>query len=583
MTKLPRLLEEGRTRGMTLITLCCIGQGAGLMLSAFATRDIFMVLHSGNGLGVEALLMLAIAATLLALCEANGNVRAEEVGQSYARSLRMRLYHHISGMSQFDISKRRLGALSLRFVGDMSAARAWAGQGLARMAAALIILPTAVLTLYLLNPLLAIAGSVPVLLALVGSVAFASALPGSHKSLRSRRAGIAISMIERIAIATRLDLLGRTPRELQALKKKSNNVVDDAVDRTGLVSMLYVLPQLGAGFGGIAIFITAAGFQMPASDAAAATAVLAITMLPLRDLAGVWDRYCAWRIAKGKLCELLATESIERQFQARNHAVSVKLDAVWVAGVYADIELQAGSLVHLVGAAGSGKSSLLAAITAQCRPNTGRITFSEREAVPKIAYVGDKLSILKGSLRRSLTLGCKSRPPDDKVLEVARDFGLIHLVNRIGGLGGRIEELGGSVSSGEALRIEIVRSILSEPDLIIIDSSSLLADNEANTLVEMIYSSCQSTLIVAGGRARDFPSAQVICIEDGILKPASSFDDNDCRDAEPECSSASNRSESLARRLNACSAIQPNAGRPRLLQKTKPVLRLAASGAGGSK
>ena len=79
MTKLPGIFDEGRGKGVTLVTLCCIGQGAGLMLSAFATRDIFIALHSGNSLGAEALLSLGVAAALLASCEVYGSVRAEEL------------------------------------------------------------------------------------------------------------------------------------------------------------------------------------------------------------------------------------------------------------------------------------------------------------------------------------------------------------------------------------------------------------------------------------------------------------------------------------------------------------------------
>ena len=580
MTTMPGIFDEGRGNKVALISLCCICQGAGLMLSAFATRDVFIALHTGNGPAALSLLGLALAAIILAACQVQGGIWAEEVGQSYARSLRLRLYRHIAGMSNFDLARRRLGALSLRFVGDLSAARSWAGLGLARVASALVLLPTAVLTLYALNPYLAIAGSLPVAIGLVLSSLIAIALPNSHRLLRSRRAGIAVKLMERIAIATRLDLLGRTQREVQNLRKSSFAVADDAIARTRRLAIVQALPQLGASLGGIAIFLTTALVEFPASDAAAALAVLAIALLPIRDLAGVWDRYCAWRIAKAKIAELLSAQSTNRRFKTRSHAVTVKFDGVSVAGVYANLELPAGCLVHIVGSAGSGKSSLLAVAAAQARPSSGCVFYGDTTDVPKIAYIGETFSILKGSLRRSLTMACRKRPKDEKILETAQDYGLAQLISRVGGLNGRIEELGRSVSSGEALRIELVRAVLSGPDLIIIDNSSLIADMEANILVEMIYSTCHATILVAGGRIHDLPSARTLRIENGILRPVYTTpkDDHVTSGVDLATSQLHGYSQSIHRR-----GLNPegtNSTRPKLLPEPPRTIRLVSPSSG---
>lgn len=486
-------------RDVALVAFLGIGQALAMGVAAMATRAVFAALHGDTPPATAAFVLLGLAGCAVAGVEILSRIRAESLGQSFARSLRTALYRHIAGFSADDLARRRRGGLSLRFVGDLSAARGWAGLGLTRLASAIVILPGAGLALWLLHPRLAMAGGLPVVLSLGLALGLAIGLGGLHRNLRSRRARIAISMMERIAIAPALDLAGRTPKELSTLDDDSGVLKREAVARMARISLLRALPQIGAALGGVAILWAAGMSGIPAADAAGALAVLAILVLPLRELADVWDRYCAWRIARSKLQGLFDRDSALRRFRPVGRPVPVRFADVRFRGLHIDGEIPAGALAFVTGPPGSGKSSLLSLAAGQDRPDAGQVSYGgSGDLLPRIAYITDDSPIVQGSLRRSLTLGIDPRPGDAEIRRVAVQFGLRPLLDRIGGTKGRVGEGGRTLAGGEVLRIALTRAALSRPDLIVIDSPHLIAGPKLGELLDRLTVITAATLLVSG-------------------------------------------------------------------------------------
>lgn len=507
MSSMPKLFADGRFHDALLVIFLGILQAAAMGFAAFATRDIFSALYRNTAtLPYASIALLAVAGISVAAIYVLIRVRAEALGQSYARSLRYVLYRHIAGMTQQDLSKKRLGALSLRFVGDLSAVRGWVGLGITRLAAGVAIVPSALFALYLLNPMLALAGGVPVLISLLLAFALAGGLRGRHASLRSSRSNLAISMIERIDRAAELDLAGRTELELAKLDGDGAVLRDEAVKRVTRVSMLRALPQIGAAVGGVAILWVALLTGIAGSNVAGALAVLGIVILPLRDLTSVWDRYCSWSIARDKCETLFGVQSHLRRVHSCGTPVPVHFSQVRFRGMDINLLIPAGAAVFVTGAPGCGKSSLLSLAAAQNRSDSGRISYGmSRGSLPRISYIGETGLILQGSLRRSLGLGIKPRPKQRVLLRAARDFGLDPIIERIGGLRGRIHERGRTMSASEALRLALARAVLSDPDLIVIDNAQFDLEPERDTLLQLIRRKTNATILLAMARPGGIP------------------------------------------------------------------------------
>jgi ABC-type transport system involved in cytochrome bd biosynthesis fused ATPase/permease subunit len=239
-------------------------------------------------------------------------------------------------------------------------------------------------------------------------------------------------------------------------------------------------------------------------------AALAILVQPLRDLAGVWDYRCAWVIARDKLETLLATPTLKpadtgskRGSTGPVHIAFKKVYREPLRGFEASAE--PGQKVAIIGPNGAGKSTCLAVAAGLEPVDRGGVQFDGIDLAhlphPQrrrtIAFVGPRSPILQGSLRRALTLGVKPRPADAAIERAARAYGLGDVLDRLGGLGGRVAEAGRSLSSGEARRVHLVRAFLANPGLLLLDEPDDVLDADgAQALRRLLQDSSATSLIV---------------------------------------------------------------------------------------
>ncbi|MEM9231284.1 MAG: ABC transporter ATP-binding protein [Pseudomonadota bacterium] len=488
MRALPPFITRDRAQSAVLVVGCGIAQAAALAIAAFATRDAFAALHGLDPLAPRTAIELAFAGGIAALCLFVSRRQAEGVGQSYAIALRRVLFEQIASLPKSRHEQRRTGALSLRFVGDLSAARLWFGRGLPDVLTALVVLPGAVAILISLDASLAVAALLPIALSLGLMAGLAWHLEHRHQRLRKRRAGIAISMIERIAIAPDLDLMGRTGKELRSLDEQGATLKSDAVARRGRTAGLQAILQAGVAVAGLTILWVASKGGVTPAVVAASLSVLALVAMPLQDLGAAWDRYCAWSVARSKAQRLLDEPTVSRPSQPGQNPVHVTVEGPVTftakAGGVSRIDApNAAKLAHVI--AGLDHDPTL------------NVSFEDTPHPPRIAFIGDSHVGLQGSLRRTVTLSARKRPTDPRISEVLQSFGLNALLDMPRGLDQRIAENGKGLSGCETLRLDLARTVLGQANLIVIASIRWNADPAQASLLATLQHMSPATIILA--------------------------------------------------------------------------------------
>ncbi|MCF2870648.1 hypothetical protein L0664_06185 [Octadecabacter sp. G9-8] len=494
MKPIPQMATEDRVKDAILIISCGIAQAAALAVAAFATRDAFAAIHTGTPLESATIFELAVSGLVAAACLFLSRRRAEALGQSYANSLRKVLYLQIARLPKLRHEERRVGALSLRFVGDLSAARLWFGRGLPEVLTALVVLPSAIAILFALDPDLARTGLVPLGIAVSIMGIMSWHLERRHRQLRQRRASIAISMIERIAIAPELDLMGRTDKELRALDSRSAALRHSAVQRRGRTAGLQAILQAGVAMSGLSLLWFANGHAVAPATVAASLSVLALVALPLGSLASAWDQYCAWRVAREKAQNLLNERPLSRRSSSSREPVSVDVTGLQ-GGHPVAFRAAAGSVAKLEGPA--------AAVVARCISGLDlladvEVSFDGSATTrPRIAHIGSEHVGLQGSLRRSVTMMCRTRPSDAKIENVLGDFGLADLLRHPKWLDQRVFAGGKGLSEMQTLRVDFARAVLGKVDLIVISSIRWKADPDQQGLLTTLRRLTPATVILA--------------------------------------------------------------------------------------
>jgi ABC-type bacteriocin/lantibiotic exporter with double-glycine peptidase domain len=144
-----------------------------------------------------------------------------------------------------------------------------------------------------------------------------------------------------------------------------------------------------------------------------------------------------------------------------------------------------GEWVALVGATGSGKSTIARLAVGAVDPWQGRIlldgrprdTYAREQLAASIGYVEQTLRLFEGSLRDNLTLW-DDTVPAQRLRAALHDADLDRLVEQRGGLdGGQVTERAGNLSGGEQQRMELARALAGDPPLLVLDEATSALDS----------------------------------------------------------------------------------------------------------
>ena len=145
------------------------------------------------------------------------------------------------------------------------------------------------------------------------------------------------------------------------------------------------------------------------------------------------------------------------------------------------LRLTKPSKVLIKGASGIGKSTLLQLVAGKISPNSGRIIVRDKSGREfthyqgNVAYISQNPFFRHGTIRENLTLG--QEISDKELLCCLEQVGLTNEITNI--LDYQLINNGENISGGQRLRLELVRCLLRQKDIVLADevTSSLDKDN----------------------------------------------------------------------------------------------------------
>ncbi|MGA1804791.1 thiol reductant ABC exporter subunit CydC [Rhizobium sp. HT1-10] len=152
-----------------------------------------------------------------------------------------------------------------------------------------------------------------------------------------------------------------------------------------------------------------------------------------------------------------------------------------------DFRVAAGSRIAILGTSGSGKSTLLALLLRLRDPQAGRVTLGavdlrtvKQEALHRrIALLPQETHLFMGSLRDNLLIG-NPEAKDDRLWAMLDAVRLGDVVRDLPGqLDAYVGEKGWTLSAGQARRLSLARTLLSDADILALDEPTSNLDPEA--------------------------------------------------------------------------------------------------------
>ncbi|MEO1103552.1 MAG: ATP-binding cassette domain-containing protein, partial [Pseudomonadota bacterium] len=104
------------------------------------------------------------------------------------------------------------------------------------------------------------------------------------------------------------------------------------------------------------------------------------------------------------------------------------------------------------------------------------------------------------------------------VARAAAGFGLEQVIERLGGLSGKVAEAGRNLSAGEIRRVLLTRAALSSSSLMLLDEPDDALDQHGQALVErLVFNTPATVLMITHNKALAARMDEVWMIVDGQL------------------------------------------------------------------
>ncbi len=489
----PELFAGLRRRLLGRILFLTLAQAAALAAAAIATRSVFVAIHAEMGIPIVSILAVGIAGICAALSQLLFRNVAEHLGQDYAKDVRLALFEHASRSDQHDLDLRRMGYQVLRSTGDLNALKDWPGLGLPRLVQAGVLLPASTAVLVYLDPRFVWGAAGAILPTAVWAIATHRRLFEAHVLLRKRRARLAADITERLPVAPKLAALGRRQLELRSLERGAEKVIETARYRRAIYQNRMAIPEISAAVAASLTMVIGSLNGLPAATIAAALAALGLMIRPLRNIMSSSDKAAKFHAAYSSLKRALGRPMVaprHQRIRLRRKPCTVEM----FRGEEPILKLAAGHTAVVSSTAMDlvEKSLTGNAVTADFSLKLGGSDIADLTPGSLRRCVGivtEQPLILKGSLRRALTLGLRPRPPDAKILQTAERIAQLDFISEIGGLDAKLKERGANVAAHHRLALSILRLELQQPGLVLVRSvmpeqANLAALDNATQLVQ---------------------------------------------------------------------------------------------------
>lgn len=226
----------------------------------------------------------------------------------------------------------------------------------------------------------------------------------------------------------------------------------------------------------------------------AGSILMARVLSPIDQLIGVWRQWASARQAYERLLALLQAQparSAGMPLPAPSGALSVEQLSAFAPGTRRQclsaigFALAAGQSLGVIGASGSGKSSLARLLVGAALPAAGKVRldgadlqqWDKVQLGPHLGYLPQDVQLFAGSIAQNIArFGAVDA---ERVVQAARQAGVHELILKLpAGYDTQLGEGGAGLSGGQRQRIGLARALYGMPALVVLDEPNSNLDDE---------------------------------------------------------------------------------------------------------
>jgi ATP-binding cassette subfamily B protein len=470
------------------------------------------------------LLMLAISvvSTLIAI---GNNQFSIQVGEGTARDLRQALFRRIQSLSFGDLDRLQTGQLMVRLTSDIDAVKRLVQITLRIGTRAPFLMVGSLILMFITSRTLALTILPLLLVTMVVIVAFIVGMEPLFRSVQRRLDRLNTVLQENIAGVRLVKSFVRADFERRRFEAANEEFTARTVRVMQVMSVMGPLLTMLVN-AGIVLVIWFGGRQAIAGGLSmgqivAFTNYLLTTMTPLIMMTMLSNTWASGLASAGRILQVLDIEpeiqdapgAAEAAAPLRGRVVFENVSFRYGTGgepTLHDVTLVAepGETLALLGATGSGKSTLINLVPRFYDVSSGRVLIDGKDVrqmphealLRQVGVVPQDSILFSGTVRDNIRYG-RADASDEEVVAAAKAAQAHDFVQALpDGYDTHVEQRGTNFSGGQKQRLAIARALLMRPRVLILDDATSAVDVETETKIQDALQATaddRTTLVVA--------------------------------------------------------------------------------------
>ena len=458
------------------------------------------------------------------------------LGQAVVRDLRIKIFNHINRFNLAYFDKTPIGTSTTRTINDVETINTVFSQGVITIIADILTLIVVLAIMFITSWELTLIALTTSPFLVIASYIFKEKVKSSFQSVRTEISRMNAFLQEQISGMRLVQIF-----HIEKLSMRRFKTINREYTKANLDSVLYyavfypVVEIISAASLGLMVWWGAKGVIGESVSMGALIAFpIYLNMLfnPIRILADKFNTLQMGLVASDRVFALLdnkAEQEVTGHFKPeklRGEVVFKKVNFAYQGEDWVlknvDFQIEPGETLAIVGATGSGKTSIISLINRFYTHQSGLISidgtdikdFDLQALRHKMALVLQDVFLFSGSVFENITLRDDSISRE-KVLSAAKMIGAHEFIEKLpGGYDYQVMERGATLSMGQRQLISFVRALVFEPDILILDEATSSIDPASESVIQKAIETliAQRTSIIIAHRLSTIMHAHKILV-----------------------------------------------------------------------
>ena len=544
-------LRPYRTGVIVSFVLAAVTMTAAVLIPYLVGRTVDQIREGDANLWPLAVAIAGAGLMRLAFSVARRLV-AGRVSLGVEFDLRNRMYAHLQSLELAFFDSQQTGQLMSRSTVDLQAVRFFLGYGLIFILQSALTILIAAAVMLAVNPVLAVVALAPVPFVVAIAARYGRLNRPAQQEVQQRIAELTAEAEENVSGVRVVKAFAQERRQVARFQNAVARVFEQSMVSTRLRAFynpfIGFLPQLG-----LAALLLVGGRQaingsITIGEFVAFYGYVLLLTGPMRML-GIALGMAQRAVASGAR----VFEILDRAPQMTAPPDAAPLPAGQGAVRFEDVtftyegaeepvlsqvslDVAAGRTVALVGATGSGKTTLASLVPRLYDAVDGRVlidgvdvrTVDPASLRREIALVSDDAFLFSASLRENIAYA-RPEATEQQVLDAARRAGLADFVEELpDGYDTRVGERGLTLSGGQRQRVAIARALIANPRILILDDATSSVDATTESRIKKALREVmegRTTFVIAHRLSTISLADEIVVLEGGRVAARGAHDE----------------------------------------------------------